>query len=112
MSGPDESVGRAAGAARGPGGAIRVRLELSPWLADLAGFRETDVDLPRGATVGDALASFASRLEGGRAAALAARGALHPSVLAFVDGAIPGDGRGRVLSGGEVIRLLLPSAGG
>jgi hypothetical protein len=91
---------------------MRVRFELTQRMAELAGFRRRDVDLPLGAGLADALARLRGELLRNGGTALVANGGLHPSVLVVLDGTACPPGANPPLADGSLVQLLLPIAGG
>ena len=87
---------------------MTVRFELTPRLAEIAGAREIPVELPRRATLGEAL----DRLAGEMAHPLTEEGRLHPSILVLFRGEAVRHEEPTPLDDGESIQLLLPVAGG
>lgn len=90
---------------------MKVRFELSSRLAHLAGFATLDADVSDGATLGDALATFARALPEGNPHGLLPGGRLHSSVLIVVDGTATRDPR-TALTPASLIQVLVPIAGG
>lgn len=91
---------------------MTVRFELTQRMAELAGFRRRDVDLPAGAALADAVACLRGELLRNGGAVLVANGGLHPSVLVVVDGSTCPPGANPPLADGSLVELLLPVAGG
>ncbi len=91
---------------------MRVRFELTQRMAELAGFRWREYELPPGAGLSRAVATLRRELLQNGGARLVANGSLHPSVLVVVDGDVCLPGQDPVLADGAVVQLLLPVAGG
>lgn len=92
---------------------MRITLELTHRMAEMAGFDSTPIELAPGSNLRHAIARIEEVLLGSPATSLVPNGRLHPAILVVCrDRAFrPGDDPVPVASG-ECIRLLLPIAGG
>ena len=91
---------------------MTIRFDLTPRMAELAGFRRTGLQLPEGAALADAIQGLRLELLRGPGSVLVSNGSLLPSVLVVVDGEACPPGANPLLAEGAVIHLLLPVAGG
>jgi hypothetical protein len=92
---------------------VKVRIEVTKRLAEMAGFVGGEVELKEGTTIAQALDVVTGEFVGAESSGLLRDGQLHPSVLVVVDGrACLPDHRALCLAGGERIDLFLPIAGG
>lgn len=90
---------------------MRIRFELTPWIAQLAGTDSEEVELPGGATIEDALRRLGKTLPAGADQTLIENGSFHASVMVLVNDTVNPD-RSAALADGDVVRLMLPAAGG
>ncbi len=92
---------------------MQVHVELTKRLAEMAGFRDTTLEVDPGKTLDEALSTLVDRFASVGAHELIEDGKLHPSILVVVDGAARPTGHNDLkLTGNESIDLLLPIAGG
>lgn len=93
---------------------MRITLELTHRLAEMAGFHSMAIELAPGSNLRHAISRIEEVLSGSPALSLVPGGRLHPSILVVCrDRAFrPSDDHAVSVSADERIRLLLPIAGG
>lgn len=88
-----------------------IRLRLFASLREVAGSKEVEVDGDE-LSVGQALTKFAGRFEKAKDILFDKDGKLFPSVLLLVNGESAAAGEQTKVKSGDVISVLLPTAGG
>jgi MoaD family protein len=89
-----------------------IRLRLFSALREIAGAKEVEVEGDE-VSIKDALARFASKHgDRARAALFDAEGEVLPSVLLLVNGEAPEEGPATRVKSGDLVAVLLPTAGG
>ncbi len=88
-----------------------VKLRLFASLREVAGSKEVEVDGDE-LSIGQALAKFAARFEKAKDILFDKDGKLFPSVLLLVNGESAEGGEQARVKSGDVVSVLLPTAGG
>jgi MoaD family protein len=89
-----------------------IKLRLFSSLRDLAGAKEVEVE-GDGVTIAQALATLAARLgDAAKQILFDGNGEVWASILLLVNGDAAGDGAKTVVKSGDVVAVLLPTAGG
>jgi len=88
-----------------------IRLRLFSSLREIAGTREVEVEGEE-LSISQALTKFADRFEKAKEVLFDKDGKLFPSVLLLVNGESVDDGPGARVKSGDVVSVLLPTAGG